>query len=119
MGVRVPPGVDQQAANAERPTSNTQFRTRTKRIGCWTLSVGCWTFRTLDDHESQKLLQRSESGAAEMFLAWDPKEKGFRRYKELSDSTVVVVIAMLLLGGYVALFDFVLVNVVHFFTRIH
>jgi hypothetical protein len=26
---------------------------------------------------------------------------------------------MLLLGGYVALFDFVLVNVVHYFTRLH
>jgi hypothetical protein len=26
---------------------------------------------------------------------------------------------MLLLGGYVALFDLVLVNVVHFFTRLH
>ncbi|GEM_PF-85750 len=50
---------------------------------------------------------------------WDPKEHGFRRYKELVDSTLVVVIAMLLLGGYVALFDFVLVNVVHFFTRLH
>jgi preprotein translocase subunit SecE len=50
---------------------------------------------------------------------WDPKERGFRRYKELVDSTIVVVIAMLLLGGYVALFDFVLVNVVHFFTRLH
>ena len=50
---------------------------------------------------------------------WDPKEKGFRRYKELSDSTVVVLIAMVLLGGYVALFDLVLVNVVHFFTRLH
>jgi hypothetical protein len=24
-----------------------------------------------------------------------------------------------LLGGYVALFDFVLVNVVHYFTKIH
>ena len=33
---------------------------------------------------------------------WDPKEKGFRRYKELFDSTLVVIIAMLLLGGYVA-----------------
>ena len=50
---------------------------------------------------------------------WDPKEKGFRRYKELTDSTLVVLIAMLLLGGYVALFDFVLVNFVHFFTRLH
>ena len=50
---------------------------------------------------------------------WDPKETGFRRYKELTDSTLVVIIAMLLLGGYVALFDFVLVNFVHFFTRLH
>jgi preprotein translocase subunit SecE len=50
---------------------------------------------------------------------WEPKEKGFRRYKELTDSTLVVIIAMLLLGGYVALFDFVLVNFVHFFTRLH
>jgi preprotein translocase subunit SecE len=50
---------------------------------------------------------------------WDPKEKGFRRYKELTDSTLVVIVAMLLLGGYVALFDFVLVNFVHFFTRLH
>ena len=50
---------------------------------------------------------------------WDTKEKGFRRYNELTDSTVVVVVAMMLLGGYVALFDFVLVNFVHFFTRLH
>ena len=50
---------------------------------------------------------------------WDPKEKGFRKYKELFDSTGVVLISMLLLGAYVALFDFVLVNFVHFFTRLH
>jgi preprotein translocase subunit SecE len=50
---------------------------------------------------------------------WDMKEKGVRRYKELTDSTLVVIIAMLLLGGYVALFDFVLVNVIHICTRLH
>ena len=50
---------------------------------------------------------------------WEAKDKGIRRYKELTDSTLVVIIAMLLLGGYVALFDFVLVNVVHYFTKIH
>ena len=49
---------------------------------------------------------------------WDPKEKGMKRYKELTDSTLVVIIAMLLLGGYVALFDFILVNVIQFFTRL-
>ena len=50
---------------------------------------------------------------------WDPKEKGFKKYKELTDATVVVVVSMVLLGAYVALFDFVLVNVVHYFTRLH
>ena len=50
---------------------------------------------------------------------WDPKEKGFKKYKELTDATVVVIISMVLLGGYVALFDFVLVNAIHYFTRLH
>jgi len=30
-----------------------------------------------------------------------------------------VIMAMVLLGAYVALFDFVLVNVVHFFNKLH
>ena len=50
---------------------------------------------------------------------WEPKEKGIKRYKELTDSTLVVIIAMLLLGGYVALFDFVIINFIHYFTRLH
>ena len=50
---------------------------------------------------------------------WESKEKGIRRYKELTDSTLVVIIAMLLLGGYVALFDFVIINFIHYFTRMH
>ncbi len=43
---------------------------------------------------------------------WDPKEKGARRYRELIDSTSVVVIAMLLLSGYIAFWDFIMVKVV-------
>jgi preprotein translocase subunit SecE len=39
---------------------------------------------------------------------WDPKEKGFAKYKELTDSTIVVFVAMLLLGAFVAFFDTVL-----------
>ena len=39
---------------------------------------------------------------------WEPKEKGFKKYKELVDSTVIVVIAMLLLSGYIAFWDFIL-----------
>lgn len=39
---------------------------------------------------------------------WDPKETGFAKYKELNDSTLVVFVAMLLLGAFVAGFDLVL-----------
>lgn len=35
----------------------------------------------------------------------DPKAKGFQKYKELVDSTIVVLVAMVLLAGYVSLFD--------------
>ena len=39
---------------------------------------------------------------------WEPKEKGSKKYKELIDSTLVVIIAMLLLSGYVAGWDFMM-----------
>lgn len=43
---------------------------------------------------------------------WDLKEKGFKRYKELVDSTLVVLIAMLLLSGYIAMWDLIFVSLV-------
>lgn len=48
---------------------------------------------------------------------WDPKERGFKKYKELVDSTLIVLIAMLLLSGYIAFWDFVLVNIVGSLTQ--
>lgn len=48
---------------------------------------------------------------------WDPKERGFKKYKELTDSTLVVVIAMLLLSGYISFCDFFLVNIVTYLTK--
>jgi preprotein translocase subunit SecE len=42
---------------------------------------------------------------------WDPKEKSFgAKYKELIDSTVVVIIGMLLLAAFVSLIDFALLG---------
>ncbi len=48
---------------------------------------------------------------------WDPKERGMKKYKELVDSTLIVVIAMLLMSGYVALWDLVMVNIVGALTK--
>ena len=60
---------------------------------------------------------RAELGKASW--PWESKDKGIRRFKELTDSTMVVIIAMLLLGGFVAVFDFVIINFIHYFTRFH
>ena len=51
---------------------------------------------------------------------WIPKgkgERGFKRFKELIDSTVVVFIAMLLLGAYVAFIDLVMFNIIELLTK--
>jgi preprotein translocase subunit SecE len=47
---------------------------------------------------------------------WDPKEKGVKKYRQLIDSTMVVIIAMLLLGAYVAFIDFSMVKFMEFLT---
>ena len=46
---------------------------------------------------------------------WDPKEKSFgAKYKELIDSTVVVMIGMLLLAAFVSLVDLALLTINRF-----
>ncbi len=49
---------------------------------------------------------------------WDPKEHGFARYKELTDATTVVFIAMLILAAFTGTADLVLRNFVSLFLRI-
>ena len=48
---------------------------------------------------------------------WDNKERGVKKYKELTDSTIVVTIAMLLLGGYVAFWDLILSSIFGLLSR--
>jgi preprotein translocase subunit SecE len=48
----------------------------------------------------------------------DPKIKGFRKYKELTDSTIVVLIAVILLAGFVQLWDFIHVLIVSLLTNL-
>jgi preprotein translocase subunit SecE len=48
----------------------------------------------------------------------DPKIKGIRKYKELIDSTIVVLVAIVLLAGFVQLWDFIHVLIVSFFTNL-
>jgi preprotein translocase subunit SecE len=43
---------------------------------------------------------------------WDPNQSGFKKYKELIESTVVVVISVVLLAGFVTTCDFLLTHLV-------
>ncbi len=49
---------------------------------------------------------------------WDPEQTGFRKYKALIDSTLVVCGASLLLAGYTTGFDFVISNLVAGLTKL-
>jgi len=67
--------------------------------------------------KSRKFISEVRVELAKAQWPWDPNEKGFKRFKELNDSTVVVLVAMFILGGYIALFDFALIHVVSYLTR--
>ena len=47
---------------------------------------------------------------------WDPNQTGIKRYKELFESTIVVVISVILLAGYVTMWDFLLSHLVGWLT---
>ena len=48
---------------------------------------------------------------------WEPKEKGAKKYKELIDSTIIVIIAMLLLSGFVSVCDFMMTILMRFLMQ--
>ena len=43
---------------------------------------------------------------------WDPNQTGLKKYKELIESTVVVVISVVLLAGFVTSCDWILTHLV-------
>ena len=57
---------------------------------------------------------KAELRKATWLWSTDPKDKGVKKYKELIDSTIVVLVAIALLAGYVAFWDVILKNVVDF-----
>jgi preprotein translocase subunit SecE len=47
---------------------------------------------------------------------WDPNMTGFKKFKELRDSTVVVILSVILLAGFVTTCDFFLTHLVGYLT---
>jgi len=48
---------------------------------------------------------------------WDPEQTGLRKYKQLIDSTVVVIVSTILLAGYITGFDYLIGNLVGFLVN--
>ncbi len=66
--------------------------------------------------KAQKYISEVRAELQKATWPWNPKEKGFKKFKELTDSTIVVFVAMLLLAGFVAFFDFAMRQVVELLT---
>lgn len=49
---------------------------------------------------------------------WDPNQTGIKKYKELFESTAVVIISVILLAGFVTTSDWVLAHVVGALTGV-
>jgi preprotein translocase subunit SecE len=50
---------------------------------------------------------------------WDPSQTGFKKYKELIDSSVIVIVASIFLSAFVMSADFILLKVIGFIIRMH
>jgi preprotein translocase subunit SecE len=47
---------------------------------------------------------------------WDPNQTGFKKFRELRDSTAVVILSVILLAGFVTTSDWLLTHLVGFLT---
>ena len=71
-------------------------------------------------NKSRNFLEEVKSELRKATWPWDsdPKAKGLKKYKELVDSTVVVIIAIILLAGFVAVSDLLLSNALVLITKV-
>lgn len=67
--------------------------------------------------QTKNFISEVKAELAKASWPWEPKEKGVKKYKELIDSTLIVVIAMLLLSGYVAGWDFIMNIIIGFLFK--
>jgi len=81
--------------------------------------VGLVAFLVVKREQTSKFVREVRDELAKCTWPWDPMQKGLRRYKELIDSTVVVIVSMLLLGSYTSAFDFVLMKVVGWIIKLN
>jgi preprotein translocase subunit SecE len=71
-------------------------------------------------NKSRNFLEEVKAELRKATWPWDsdPKAKGLKKYKELVDSTVVVIIAIILLAGFVAVSDLLLSEALVLITKV-
>jgi preprotein translocase subunit SecE len=67
--------------------------------------------------KNQNFLSEVKAELQKASWPWDPNEKGVKKYRELIDSTTVVIVAMILLSGFVSLWDLVMMSIVGAVTK--
>ncbi len=130
LGVRVPPGVPLSVTLSQRMKFLEYIKTFLEYIkinDSWIatgivyallIAVIVLLFRNLAKISSFTNEVKGELRKASWPWDSDPKASGFKKYKELIDSTIVVLIAVILLAGFVQFWDFLQVYVVGFLTKI-
>lgn len=70
-------------------------------------------------NKSRAFLEEVKAELRKATWPWDsdPKAKGLKKYKELVDSTVVVMVAIVLLAGFVAVSDLLLSEALVFVSK--
>ncbi len=123
LGVRVPPGVPLSVT----PSQRMKFLEYIKINDSWVATGIVYAIllvllivliRNLAKVSSFISEVKGELRKASWPWDSDPKARGFKKYKELIDSTIVVLIAVILLAGFVQFWDFVQVYVVGVLTKL-
>jgi preprotein translocase subunit SecE len=123
LGVRVPPGVPLSVTQTQRMN----FLEYLKINDSWVTSgiiyailIVAIFFLIRNIEKVSGFIGEVKGELRKASWPWDsdPKAKGFRKYKELIDSTIVVLIAVILLAGFVQFWDFIQILTVGFLTEI-
>ncbi len=67
----------------------------------------------------QKFISEVSAELKKCSWPWDENKTGFAKYRELFDSTVVVIVSTILLSAIVTFSDFILLKVIGLVTRLH
>jgi len=84
----------------------------------WLLIIGTLLVFLVWRKQIQSFTREVKSELLKASWPWDPKERGMKKYKELIDSTLIVLIAMILLAGYVGAWDFLMLKITTAITHL-